>query len=209
MELIGSFQGTAFIKSEVSWRLPLVRRSILHTTTDRHHTAGFANCPSVDSRYAPSCLLFESHLTLHTYLGIGIFFLPYSPRWLVNQGRDEEAVAVLANVRGLPESHDLVQIEFLEIRAEHLFEQETSAAKWPELQDGSRASYFKLGWRSYKSLLTSKGWRTCTISASAHIFHLLSALPSCHDWRLDDVLPAVDWDQRHVSVHDLRYPKWF
>jgi sugar porter (SP) family MFS transporter len=113
--------GTAFIKSEVSWRLPLALQIV------------------------PALIL-----------GIGIFFLPYSPRWLVNQGRDSEALAVLANVRNLPESHDLVQIEFLEIRAEHLFEQETSAAKWPELQDGSRASYFKLGWRSYMSLLTSK-----------------------------------------------------
>lgn len=34
-------------------------------------------------------------------------------RWLVNQGRDEEAVAVLGRARRLPPDSDLVQIEFL------------------------------------------------------------------------------------------------
>ncbi|KAH7099832.1 general substrate transporter [Auriculariales sp. MPI-PUGE-AT-0066] len=67
-------------------------------------------------------------------LGIGTFFLPYSPRWLVNQGRDDEALAVLAKARRLPDTNDLVQIEFLEIRAEYLFEKETSEAKWPQYQ---------------------------------------------------------------------------
>lgn len=34
-------------------------------------------------------------------------------RWLVNQGRDEEALAVLSRARRLPLKSDLVQIEFL------------------------------------------------------------------------------------------------
>ena len=34
-------------------------------------------------------------------------------RWLVNQGRDEEALAVLSRARRLPIKSDLVQIEFL------------------------------------------------------------------------------------------------
>ena len=34
-------------------------------------------------------------------------------RWLVNQGRDEEALAVLSRARRLPVKSDLVQIEFL------------------------------------------------------------------------------------------------
>ncbi|TFK40390.1 general substrate transporter [Crucibulum laeve] len=89
-------------------------------------------------------------------LGIGILFMPFSPRWLVNQGRDDEALAVLSRARGLPPDSDLVQIEFLEIRAQYIFEQETSAIKFPHLQDGSRSSNFKLGFYDYLSLLRNR-----------------------------------------------------
>ncbi len=33
--------------------------------------------------------------------------------WLVNQGREEEALQVLSRMRNLPADHELVQIEFL------------------------------------------------------------------------------------------------
>lgn len=46
-------------------------------------------------------------------LGFGILFMPFSPRWLVNQGRDDEAIAVISSVRNMPVESDLVQIEFL------------------------------------------------------------------------------------------------
>ncbi|KAG6809902.1 hypothetical protein H0H92_014187 [Tricholoma furcatifolium] len=89
-------------------------------------------------------------------LGVGILFMPFSPRWLVNQGRDDEALAVLSRARSLPPDSDLVQIEFLEIRAQYLFEKETSAARYPDYQDGSFASNFKLGLHEYLSLVLNK-----------------------------------------------------
>lgn len=89
-------------------------------------------------------------------LGIGILFMPFSPRWLVNQGRDDEALAVLASTRNLPPDSELVRIEFLEIKAQYLFEQETSQIKFPNFQDGSRASNFKLGLYDYLSLFQSR-----------------------------------------------------
>lgn len=46
-------------------------------------------------------------------LGAGTFFLPFSPRWLINQGREEEALAVLSRTRDLPPDSELIQIEFL------------------------------------------------------------------------------------------------
>ncbi|TFK81254.1 general substrate transporter [Polyporus arcularius HHB13444] len=89
-------------------------------------------------------------------LGVGILAMPFSPRWLVNNGRDDEALQVLSRARRLPPDSDLVQIEFLEIKAQYLFEKETSEIKYPDLQDGSFASNFKLGLRDYLSLLRSR-----------------------------------------------------
>jgi len=89
-------------------------------------------------------------------LGAGVMFMPFSPRWLVNKGRDDEAIKVLSSARNLPADHELVQIEFLEIKAQHLFEQETSEMKFPQWQDGSFWSDFKLGFYDYLSLLQSR-----------------------------------------------------
>ncbi|CCO33257.1 Quinate permease AltName: Full=Quinate transporter [Rhizoctonia solani AG-1 IB] len=46
-------------------------------------------------------------------LGVGVIFMPYSPRWLVAQGRDEEAIKVLCMTRELPEDSEVIQIEYL------------------------------------------------------------------------------------------------
>ncbi|KAM5530407.1 hypothetical protein V8D89_015918 [Ganoderma adspersum] len=86
-------------------------------------------------------------------LCVGILFMPFSPRWLVNNGRDDEALQVLSRARRQAPDSDLVQIEFLEIKAQYLFEKETAALKYPDLQDGSFASNFKLGLYDYLSLL--------------------------------------------------------
>ncbi|BEI91380.1 uncharacterized protein CcaverHIS019_0402000 [Cutaneotrichosporon cavernicola] len=51
-------------------------------------------------------------------LGIGMFFMPYSPRWLVEVGRDDEAKATLSRLRSLPIDDPDVVREFVEIKAE-------------------------------------------------------------------------------------------
>lgn len=89
-------------------------------------------------------------------LGVGILFMPFSPRWLINQGRDDEALVVLSNARRLPPDSDLVQIEYLEIKAQYLFEKEISEIKFPQYQDGTFSSNFKLGLHDYLSLLRTR-----------------------------------------------------
>ena len=49
-----------------------------------------------------------------SYIGAGIVLYDHSiHRWLVNQGRDNEALAVLSEMRGLSPDTDLVRLEFL------------------------------------------------------------------------------------------------
>ncbi|CAE6526468.1 unnamed protein product [Rhizoctonia solani] len=89
-------------------------------------------------------------------LGVGVIFMPYSPRWLVAQGRDEEAIKVLCMTRELPEESELIQIEYLEIKAEVLFESELEQVRYPQYQDGSTSSRIKLALSKYTSLITNR-----------------------------------------------------
>lgn len=59
--------------------------------------------------------------------------MPFSPRWLVKQGRDEKAKNTIAWLRKLPESDELVRLEYLEIKAEAVFEQHAFDRNFPML----------------------------------------------------------------------------
>lgn len=62
-------------------------------------------------------------------LGIGMFWMPHSPRWLTEQGREDEAHTTLAWLRSRAKEDDEVVNEFLEIRAEVLIERELRARR--------------------------------------------------------------------------------
>jgi Sugar (and other) transporter len=66
-------------------------------------------------------------------LCIGIFWMPFSPRLLMNKGRDEAALKTLSYLRNLPENHHLIQVEYLEIKADVEFEKAIFAARFPQL----------------------------------------------------------------------------
>lgn len=75
---------------------------------------------------------------------IGLFFLKESPRWLMKQGRREEAVHSLAYIRNEPEDNEDVQKEIAEIYA--AIEEEKAATEgvtWKEcLQKSNRFRFF-------------------------------------------------------------------
>lgn len=66
-------------------------------------------------------------------LAIGIWWMPFSPRWLVKVGRYDKAKETLAWLRKKPLDDPLIEAEFLEIRAEALFEQRVFAKNFPKL----------------------------------------------------------------------------
>lgn len=78
-----------------------------------------------------------------------------SPRWLMVKGREDECLSVIAKLRGLPGDHELVQLEYLEVKAQHRFEQETSLAKFPHYHAPGFANKIKLGLHEYASLVTN------------------------------------------------------
>ncbi|KAF8525400.1 general substrate transporter [Gautieria morchelliformis] len=103
-------------------------------------------------------------------LGVGILFMPFSPRWLINQGRDEEALTVLSNARRLPRENELVQIEYLEIKAQHLFDVEVSREQFPDFQDGGWSSSLRLGIHGYLNLLSNRSLLLRVVIAGAVMF---------------------------------------
>ena len=85
-----------------------------------------------------------------------MMFMPYSPRWLVHHGREEEARRTLAKLRGLSTDHELIELEYSEIRAQSLFEKRTVAEHFPHLANGSAISIAKLQFVAIGSLFKSK-----------------------------------------------------
>lgn len=82
--------------------------------------------------------------------------MPFSPRWLEHHGREAEARRTLASLRGLPQDHELVELEYLEIKAQSLFEKRSTAERFPELADGSAWSTIKLQFIAVGSLFKTK-----------------------------------------------------
>jgi hypothetical protein len=83
----------------------------------------------------------------------------HSPRWLVSNDRENEALDILADLRRAPKDSEVVQLEFLEIKAQHMFEVDRSRAKFPQFQSGSFSDNFKLGFYDYASLFTNRSLR--------------------------------------------------
>lgn len=65
-------------------------------------------------------------------LGVGIFFVPESPRWLIERDRRDEAIRGMAKIRGLDENHPLVNSDFDEQWAAHELDKRAGNGSWLE-----------------------------------------------------------------------------
>lgn len=66
-------------------------------------------------------------------LAVGIWWMPFSPRWLVKVGKYEKARETLAWLRKRPVDDQLIEAELLEIKAEALFERRVFEKNFPKL----------------------------------------------------------------------------
>jgi hypothetical protein len=79
------------------------------------------------------------------------FFLPFSPRWLMSKGREEEARVNIAKLHGLDVDSEIVETEWLEIKAAVMFDERTAREQHPNKQ-GLSLSIAKV-----TMLITNKG----------------------------------------------------
>jgi MFS family permease len=111
-------------------------------------------------------------------LAIGIWFMPFSPRWLMNKDREEEALNTLAKLRNLPQDHELVQIELLEIKAEVLFERQAFAKQFSSLANGS-SSIIRREAAQYANIFRSKdSFKRVAIGSLVMFFQQWSGMSS-------------------------------
>jgi MFS family permease len=103
-------------------------------------------------------------------LFIGMLWMPFSPRWLVHHGREDEARRTLASLRELPEDHELIELEFLEIKAQSMFEKRSIAEKFPHLAQLTAWNTFKLQFVAIGALFKTKAMFKRVIVATVTMF---------------------------------------
>ncbi|KAK7216588.1 hypothetical protein V2G26_004591 [Clonostachys chloroleuca] len=103
-------------------------------------------------------------------LFVGMIWMPFSPRWLIHHDREDEARANLASLRELSPDHELIQLEFLEIKAQSLFEKRSVAEKFPTLQQQTAINTIKLQFAAIKSLFESKAMFRRVVVATVTMF---------------------------------------
>ncbi|CAM1510980.1 Fc.00g084930.m01.CDS01 [Cosmosporella sp. VM-42] len=104
------------------------------------------------------------------FLGAGVAFLPYSPRWLASRGRDDEALQVLSKLRALPPTDERVMREWFEIRSEAQYRKEVSMEKHPQLHDGKIWSRIKLQVVGYTDCFRKGAWKRTHVGIGLMFF---------------------------------------
>lgn len=103
-----------------------------------------------------------------TFLGLGIHFFPYSPRWLALVNRDEECLTSLAKLRRLPPTDTRVQTEYKSILTEVEFQKTMQERKHPGRQ-GVRLEIL-----SWLDLFERKMWHRTAVGVGVCFFQQFS-----------------------------------
>ena len=109
-------------------------------------------------------------------LGVGIIFLPFSPRWLCSKDRDDEALVALSKLRQLPPADRRIQREWFDIRAEVALHAEISVERHPHLQERTVENRIKLEIVGWTDLFKAGCWRRTFVGTGLMFFQQVSHL---------------------------------
>lgn len=101
---------------------------------------------------------------------VGMIFMPFTPRWLIHHGREEEARRTLAKLRAMPIEHELIELEYLEIKAQSMFEKRTVEANFPHLAELTPWNIVKLQFVAIGSLFKTMPMFKRVIVATVTMF---------------------------------------
>ena len=109
---------------------------------------------------------------------VGMFFMPFTPRWLIHHGHEEDARKTLALLRAMPVENELIDLEFLEIKAQSLFEKRTVEANFPHLAEMTTINIIKLQFVAIGSLFKTMPMFRRVIVATVTMFFQVSQNPT-------------------------------
>ncbi|KAE8387987.1 hypothetical protein BDV23DRAFT_195492 [Aspergillus alliaceus] len=109
-------------------------------------------------------LPFGLQMVCATILSVGIHFFPYSPQWLALVNRQQDCLASLAKLRGLPDTDERVQAEFQGIITEVKFQDLIQEKRHPGKQG------MKLEFLAWLDLFGRAGWRRTIVGCGVAFF---------------------------------------
>ncbi|EED14338.1 MFS sugar transporter, putative, partial [Talaromyces stipitatus ATCC 10500] len=135
-----------------------------------NYIGGTGDSQSDAAWLVPLCLQLAPALILF----VGMLFMPFSPRWLVHHGREDEARRVIAMLHGGSGTSDhmdeVIELEFLEIKAQSMFEKRSTAEKFPHLKEQTAWNTFKLQFVAIGSLFKTMPMFRRVIVATVTMF---------------------------------------
>lgn len=106
-------------------------------------------------------------LIIGLILGVGILFFPFSPRWLMSQNREEDALKVISRLRRLPPDNPVVEEEWREIKATVEFDRQVQRERYPQHINNGAKGRFMIGLGGYMDLfrkgIFKRLWLGCAL----------------------------------------------
>lgn len=103
-------------------------------------------------------------------LGLGSVFLPFSPRWLANKGRDDEVLNTLSKLRQLPMTDARVEKEWLDILAESRYQAQQFAEAHSGIVQRGFVDKLTLWFASWTDCFEGRSWRRTAVASAITTF---------------------------------------
>ncbi|CAO3615047.1 unnamed protein product [Mucor fragilis] len=131
---------------------------------------GFDRVEGQASWRVPLCIQIAFALVLI----FGILFFPFSPRWLMSKGREDEALQVLAKLRRLPEDHPIVMQEWKDIKITIEFDRHVERQMYPEYVEQNKGAMITI--MGYRDLFRKSMFKRLFIGCALMFFQQFTGM---------------------------------